>query len=81
MSLNGSISMKSLVKSRNKYIFETFKLSQNLLRIPFKLMHDMSVIGHSLLLCKSVYEYVLNYCTGTLFCSSEIFPKVSIWKC
>ena len=46
MGLNGSILLKSLVKSQNQNIFERIKLNQNLRRIPFKLMYNMSMSRH-----------------------------------
>ena len=42
MGLNGPISQKLLVKSRNQNIFEKFELNQNLRRIHFKMMYNMS---------------------------------------
>ena len=46
MGLNGSISRKSLIKSRNQNIFEKFKLNRNFQRIPFKMMFNTSMLRH-----------------------------------
>ena len=45
-SINGPISRKSLVKSRNQNIFEKFKLNRNLRRIPFNMIYNMSMLRH-----------------------------------
>ena len=46
MGLNGPISGKSLVKSPNQKYFEKFELHQNLRRISFKMMYNMSRLRH-----------------------------------
>ena len=48
MGLNGPISRKSFVKSRNNNIFEELKLNRNLQRIPFIMMYNMSMLRHRL---------------------------------
>ena len=35
-----------LIKSRNRHIFEKFKLNRNLQTIPFKMMYNMSMLRH-----------------------------------
>ena len=35
-----------LIKSRNRNIFEKFKLNRNLQTIPFKIMYNMSMLRH-----------------------------------
>ena len=48
LNLNGPMSRKSLVKSRNQNIFEKFTLNRNLGRIAVKTMYNMFMLRHQL---------------------------------
>ena len=45
-AIEGVISRKLLIKSRNQNIFEKFKLNQNLQMILFNIMYNMSMLRH-----------------------------------
>ena len=45
-SIGESFRKNLLIKSLNQNIFQTFKRNRNLQKIPYKFMHNMSMLSH-----------------------------------